>query len=163
MSMPDLEVDTAMVQRIMRDGIPHCRELGVEVVDVDRGAGSATMALDYDKRLVGDPETGILHGGAITTLIDTVCGMAVMASLKKLTSIATLDLRIDYLKPATPERRLFATAEVYKTTRHVAFAKASAYHDPEDPIASCVGTFMIGSSDTPPLTETGLKKEGGEA
>jgi uncharacterized protein (TIGR00369 family) len=158
MSMPDLEVDAEVVQRIMRDGIPHCRELGVEVIDVQREPGSATMALDYDQRLIGDPETGILHGGAITTLIDTVCGMAVMASLKKLTSLATLDLRIDYLKPATPERRLFARAEVYKLTRNVAFTQATAYHDPEDPIASCVGTFMIGASETPPLTETSLKK-----
>ncbi len=152
--MPDIEVDVALIQRIMRDGIPHCRELGVEVLDVDRQARRATMRLPYQERLVGNPETGVLHGGAITTLIDTVCGMAAMASLARLKAIATLDLRIDYLKPATPHRDLIATAEIYKLTRYIAFARASAYHDADDPIAACVGTFMIGSSDTPPLSET---------
>lgn len=140
----------AALEAMIRGNIPHCGELGVRLVDY--GTGTVTMAIDYQDRLVGNPETGTLHGGLITTLVDTVSGMSVFAALGKLVTIATVDLRIDYLKPATPERTLFARAECYRTTRHIAFTRCTAYHDPEDPIANCVATFMIASSSGPPMS-----------
>jgi len=111
---------------------------------VDCGPGWATMRLPYDGKLVGNPDTGVLHGGVITSLMDAACGMSVMMKLRKPTRVATLDLRIDYLKPATPPEAVHARAECYKVTRQVAFIRGLAYHDdPNDPIASAAGTFMI--------------------
>lgn len=145
------KVDPKMVEMMVQKGIPHCGALGIRVIEI--GHDGVTLALPYNRDLVGDPSSGVLHGGAVTTLIDTVCGMAVFAALQKLQAIATLDLRIDYLKPAAAEKELYATAECYKLTRNIAFTRARAYHPdtPDDPVANCVGSFMIGSSDKPPM------------
>lgn len=140
-----------MIQMVLRQGMPHGMALGLEVVAVARN--TATLALPYREEFVGDPETGVLHGGVVTTLIDSVCGMALFASLEKLQAIATLDLRIDYLKPAAAHKRLLATAECYKMTRTIAFLRARAYHEeaPDDLIASAAGAFMVGSSEAKPF------------
>jgi uncharacterized protein (TIGR00369 family) len=122
--------------------IPHAQSLGMEMIHVTRGM--AIMKLPYDERLVGNPENGVLHGGAVTTLIDTCCGLAAITTPKVPQRTATLDLRIDYLRPATPHRPMFAMAEVYKATRQIAFLRASAYQDgPQDLVASATGTFMF--------------------
>ncbi len=122
--------------------IPHTQDLGIEMLEAEGGHGLAR--LPYDKRLVGDPETGVIHGGVVTTLIDTVCGLAVMTALGKPQPIATLDLRIDYLKPAAPNEAVLARAHAYKVTRQVVFVRATAYQsDEEQPIANAVGTFML--------------------
>jgi uncharacterized protein (TIGR00369 family) len=135
-------IDPAAVKQMVREAIPHVKELGAEVVAIEKDA--LTIKLDYQQRLVGNPETGVLHGGLITTLIDTVCGIAVYIALPKIVPIATLDLRIDYLKPATPGKTLVARGHCYKVTSNVAFARAIAFHDdPDEPIANSVSTFML--------------------
>jgi uncharacterized protein (TIGR00369 family) len=144
-------IDPAVVERYVQGGIPHCKALGIRVISV--GRNSATFALPYNPELVGDPTTGVLHGGVVTTLVDSVCGIAVFAALQRLQAIATLDLRIDYLRPAIAEKELYATAECFRLTRSIAFLRARAYHPdaPDDWVASCVSAFMVGSSEKPPL------------
>jgi uncharacterized protein (TIGR00369 family) len=128
----------------MLEHVPHMRELGLEVLEL--GQGNAIFRLAYQDRLIGDPETGVLNGGVITTVIDSVSGIAVQTALRKPVTIATLDLRIDYLRPSTPGSPVIARAECYKVTRHVAFTRATAWNDdPGDPLAHCVGTFMLAS------------------
>jgi len=142
--------DINQIQNIIDTGIPHCSEIGVKVHDMD--TDGVTFSLPYDARFAGNPMNGILHGGIITTLIDTAAGMCIYTRLQKYLPIATLDLRIDYLKPATPGEDVFAYASCYKITKQIAFTRAIAYHtDPEDPIANSVGTFMLKSSETKPL------------
>ncbi len=130
--------------------VPHNRALGIQVEEMERK--SALFRLPYDAKLVGNPDTGIIHGGAITALLDGASGAAVFAALDVFVPIATLDLRIDYLRPAEPGRDVLARARCYKMTKNVAFTRAVAYHDDEnDPIAHSVGTFMLS-------TATGAKK-----
>jgi uncharacterized protein (TIGR00369 family) len=139
----------AVMTQAFRDGVPHNAALGLEMVDVGPGEGYATMRLPYSESLVGDPATGVLHGGAISSLIDATCGAAVFMKLTRPLAIATLDLRIDYLKPATPGLAVFARADTIKLTRNVGFVRALAYHeDAADPIAAATGTFMIGTKGT---------------
>ncbi|TMQ24229.1 MAG: PaaI family thioesterase [Deltaproteobacteria bacterium] len=122
--------------------VPHNQALGIRVIKVS--ATEALFELPYDAKLVGNPDTGTLHGGAITALLDGCSGAAVFASLTELVPIATLDLRIDYLKPAAPGKSVIGKATCYKMTRNVAFTRAVAYQDdPEDVIAHSVGTFML--------------------
>lgn len=122
--------------------IPHNLALGISFVDY--GPGVAWMKLPYDERLVGNSETRVLHGGAISSLLDTTCGASVFIKLQVPTRVATLDLRIDYLRPATPDRDVLCKAECFKLTKHVAFTRALAFHDDEsDPIAAATGSFVI--------------------
>ena len=64
--------------------------------------------------------------------------------------MATLDLRIDYMKPATPNEDLLVTAECFKETKTIAFVRATAYHDsPDDPVATSIAAFMKGTPNEP--------------
>jgi len=139
--MSDEELRLKMVRGFSQN-VPHNRALGMNIVEM--GQREATFELPYDPKLVGNPDTGTLHGGAITALLDGCSGAAVFAALTDLVPIATLDLRIDYLRPAEPHRAVLAKATCYKMTKNVAFTRAVAYHDsPDDPIAHSVGTFMV--------------------
>ena len=132
------------VARGFTEGIPHNRALGIEVVDMERSM--AVFKLHYDAKLVGNPDVGTLHGGAITALLDAASGASVFAALTEWVPIATLDLRIDYLRAGEPGRDVQARAHCYKLTHNVAFTRAVAYHDDEqDPIATSSGTFMLGT------------------
>lgn len=122
--------------------VPHNQALGLELVELEEAR--ARFRLPWQEKLVGNPKTGVLHGGVITSMMDACCGAAVFMALAEPMPIATLDLRIDYLAPATPGQDVFARSSCYKVTRNVAFVRAVAYHhDEADPIASAAGTFMI--------------------
>lgn len=124
------------------DAIPHINALGALLVDFS--SNSVTIKLPYKEDLVGDPDTGVLAGGAISALLDNVCGSAIIARTMKPAAFATLDLRIDYMKPAKPREDVFARAECYKLTRKIAFVRGTAYQDGEDdPIANAAATFMF--------------------
>ncbi|KIA79189.1 PaaI family thioesterase [Chromobacterium amazonense] len=131
---------------------PHCATLGFEYVGTD--GRKPTLKLQWREDLVGNPATGIIHGGVITSLVDTCSAIAVTAHLPSIETIATLDLRIDYLKSATPGKAIHCTAECYRLASQIAFTRAVCYHDnPADPIAHGVATFMRESSRTPMLQE----------
>jgi uncharacterized protein (TIGR00369 family) len=117
---------------------------------LDRAApGESWSSLPYRPVFVGDTETGVLHGGVVTAMLDESCGMAVQLALDGTRAIATLDLRIDYQKPATPGLDIRAHAVCYRVTRSIAFVRATAYQESEDdPVATATACFMIGANRT---------------
>ncbi|ABE38367.1 Phenylacetic acid degradation-related protein [Rhodopseudomonas palustris BisB5] len=123
---------------------------------LDRFApAQAWSSLPYHPVFVGDTRTGVIHGGVVTAMLDESCGMAVQLALPDTPAIATLDLRIDYLRPATPGQAIRAHAHCYHLTRSIAFVRATAYQDSEaDPIASATAMFMIGANHTDMLRQT---------
>jgi uncharacterized protein (TIGR00369 family) len=128
--------------------IPHARAIGITLVRHDDTG--CVMRVPYAEHLVGDPDTGVVHGGVLTALLDNACGMAVRPphSDQNAVSMATLDLRIDYMGAAEPHKDIFAEAICYKRTRHIAFVRASAYQTTADePIATCVASFMLGTAN----------------
>lgn len=135
----------AALSRQFHHVVPHNRALGLETLALTDG--EARMRLPYSAELVGNPETGVLHGGAITSLMDACCGAAVFMKLPMPVPIATLDLRIDYLRPADPGRDVQAHATCFRLTRNVAFVRGIAYIDDEaDPVAAAAGAFMLATS-----------------
>ena len=103
--------DLIRVARKFIEAIPHARALGMELEAL--GDGRATIAMPYDAALIGDPATGVIHGGAVSALMDTASGAAVMCHPANPRSTATLDMRIDYMRPATPGQRVTARAECH--------------------------------------------------
>ena len=122
---------------------------------LDRAApGEAWSSLPYLPVFVGDTETGVLHGGVVTAMLDESCGMAVQLALDGTRSIATLDLRIDYQKPATPGLDIKAHSFCYRVTRSIAFVRSAAYQESEDdPVATATACFMVGANRTNMLTD----------
>jgi uncharacterized protein (TIGR00369 family) len=131
-----------VVSKLFSSMSPHMRDLSFEILSLDRGV--CVSKLPYREELIGDPVSGVLHGGVVTSLLDSAGGAAVLSALQKPTTLATLDLRIDYVRPSPPGTPLLARVECYKLTRHVAFTRGVAYDASEsDPIASMSATYML--------------------
>ncbi len=125
----------------MLKAVLHCQEIGLELVSADKGR--LTLKLPYSEELVGNPVTGVIHGGALTTLLDTACGFAAPLAIDGPAVCPTLDLRIDYMRAAVPGEAIIGEAEVYRVTGNVVFARGIAWQDDRDkPVAHCVATFM---------------------
>ena len=136
--------------------VPHVAEMGIHVAAI--GRDWAELVLPYDERFVAYEETGVLAGGAVFSLIDTAAGMAVFARMRQFEPIATLDLRLDYLRPATAGAPLLARMECYRLTRSIAFVRGSAGHPDGTIVAHAAGTFMLaapapGQGAGPPAAE----------
>jgi uncharacterized protein (TIGR00369 family) len=144
---PEQSVTLAQLGARMVDSTPQAAALGFRLVSVEPGL--AAMAVPPDDKLVGDPETGVIAGGVVTTLLDHVCGLAVTSKLIEqgaLNSVATLDLRIDYMRAAEPGREIVARAHCYKLGHTIAFVRATAFDlSEDDPIATAQAAFAIGS------------------
>lgn len=127
---------------LIMEAVPWARHLGFELIEI--GDGRATASVNWREDLVGDPDTGVIAGGVITALLDNLCGVATGAALEEYKSMATVDLRIDYMRPATKGETVFAEAECYHLTRSIAFCRASAYHGEKDRmIATAAATFAL--------------------
>ncbi len=132
----------AQLARQFIEAIPFSRALGMRLIEI--GDGVAAIEMDHDSRFVGDSKTGVIHGGAVSALMDTCGGAAVMSHPHAPAGTATIDLRIDYMRPATPGQTIRARATCYHITRSVAFVRAVATDDDTDrPVATATGAFTV--------------------
>ena len=122
--------------------LPHCRALSMRVDSVSEGV--AVISMPWSPELVGDPATGVIHGGAVSALMDTCGGAAVLCHPTAPLSTATMDLRIDYMRAAQKGQRITARATCHHVTRSVAFVRAEAFdEDGEGPVAVANGAFTL--------------------
>ncbi len=137
-------IDKVKLARQFIQAIPHAKALGLELTHID--GGTATISMPYSDQLVGDPRIGVIHGGAVSAMMDTCCGAAVMSHPAAPAGTATIDLRIDYMRAATPGQAIVTTATCYHITRNVAFVRATATDDDSDnPVATATGAFTVES------------------
>jgi uncharacterized protein (TIGR00369 family) len=127
----------------MATTVPQAAALGFRFVSAGDGRGSIEVPWRAD--LVGDPDSQVIAGGVVTSLLDHTCGLAITSAAKTVPfSTATLDLRIDYMRPAAPRAGVVCEAHCYKVTRSIAFVRAQAWDaDPNDPIATAQGAFVL--------------------
>jgi uncharacterized protein (TIGR00369 family) len=148
--MNDLDARIEFMRKNMADMMkvtPWANEMGFKVTRIEKGHVWGVQP--FHEHLIGDPETRVIHGGVITTLLDNLCGAACGATLKEFRFVATLDLRIDYMRPAESGRDILAEAECYHVTKSVAFCRAWAYHESrEKVIATAQGAFAINKPRT---------------
>jgi uncharacterized protein (TIGR00369 family) len=135
------ELEKLMDVMIHSHNDDHFHALGIEAVEFEQNR--MTMKVEYKESLIGNPDTGVIHGGVITSLLDTTCGFAAATALGHLGLTPTIDLRIDYMRPAEPNKTIYAVAEVYRNTKTVIFTKGIAHQgDPDKPIAHAIGNFV---------------------
>jgi uncharacterized protein (TIGR00369 family) len=122
--------------------VGHGRALGLEF----RASGEnwAELSLPWREELVGVPETGVLASGAIVSLVDTASGTSVWVTIDRFAPVVTVDLRLDYLRPAVRGETIIARCECVKVTRKIAFVRGVAHGGDEGrPIALSAATFML--------------------
>jgi uncharacterized protein (TIGR00369 family) len=130
----------------MAHNVPQAAALGFRFVSA--GDSKGCIEVPWREDLVGDPDTGVIAGGVVTSLLDHTCGLAISSAAHRTIGspfgTATLDLRIDYMRPAAPRSGVTAEAHCYKLTRSVAFVRAQAWDaDPADPIATAQAAFVL--------------------
>ena len=107
------------------------------------GTGWVEMELPYSDRLIGDVESGVIASGPIISLMDNATSLSVWTAIGEFRPQVTLDLRVDYMRPATPGKSVIGRGECYKVTRSMAFVRGIAHDgDPDDPVAHVAGTFI---------------------
>lgn len=108
------------------------------------GPDWAELTLPYDEKLIGDRVSGVIASGPILTLMDMATSVSIWLKVGSFRPQATLDLRVDYLRPATPHKTVIGRGECYRITRSIAFVRGMAHDgDPADPLAHVAGTFMF--------------------
>lgn len=137
----------------------HCQLLGLEVLQAEETG--LQMRLPYSDEIIGNPLMGIIHGGALTTLMDTACGTACFVAVEGMELCPTLDLRVDYMRASEPGVNLVAHASITRITNNVVFTECLVKQESDNTlVAKCTATFMrIGPEMTPPdfrgVIETG--------
>ncbi len=127
---------------------PHGEKLNLQLVSI--GDTAVTLMLPFSEEIVGDPINRLIHSGALTTLVDTACGVAIFQAQNNCRAMATLDLRIDHMRAAVSGVDLYAYADCYRLSNTIAFVRATVYtNDIQQPIATAVASFMRSNKDFP--------------
>ena len=141
-SPDELERRLAFVRRLMGETIPFNRVLGIQVLEI--GQGRAVFAVPFRPELIGDPERPAIHGGVLSAVADAAGGCAVWTTIGENDRISTIDLRVDYLRPAKPA--LFhAVANVLRVGNRVGVANVVVFHpgSPGEPVAEAKGVYSV--------------------
>ncbi len=133
----DLAEANEFIQRL-----PFSNALNMRVEEI--GESRAVMAVPYDLQLIGNPSTGVIDGGVVTALMDTCGGLAVLIHPETNTSMATLNLKVDYMRPANPGQKISAEASCYNVTRTIAFVRIVAFdEDRKKPVATALAAYTL--------------------
>lgn len=116
----------------------HFMDMRVEWLEPD---GRAEISMPITDNLL--QSGGIVHGGMMCTLIDSVLGTVVRATLQKASPVATIDLNVSFLRPGGVGR-LYARGEPIKTGRRVLVGIGEVFDESGRKLASGRGSFMLG-------------------
>ncbi|MGV0035855.1 MAG: thioesterase family protein [Candidatus Azotimanducaceae bacterium WSBS_2022_MAG_OTU7] len=130
--------------------VPFQKELGLEIVSVD--GSTITAKLENRPGLMGNEHTGILHGGVVASMIDSVggfvAGQAARLRLQekgepvdRIQKIATVDMRVDYLSPGRGEQ-FFVTGRALKVGSRFVSTRMEVTDENDQLIAAGSANFL---------------------
>lgn len=129
---------------------------------IDQGEDWVELELPWREDLLGDRSRPVLASGPIISLMDMASGMAIWQASGSFAPVATLDLRVDYQRPARERASVRGRVECYRRTRSAAFVRGIAHDgDPDDPVAHVAGVFMTIGGD--PRQDNPALKGGSDA
>ena len=121
-------------------GAPIAALVGTRPVSVE--PGSVTFACTPDESAYNP--IGVVHGGLVCTLLDSVIGCAVHTTLPAGTGYTSTSLTINYLRAVTVESgELRAEGHVTKPGRRVAFADATVVDGQGKVVATATGSCLV--------------------
>jgi len=128
--------------RMFQTVVPFVQFLGMKFISVE--SGLVLIEVPFRRELIGNPEVPALHGGVVSALLDTCGGAAVWSQLSKADRVSTVDLRIDYLRPARPEK-LIGSGRVIRLGNRVGVTELRAYHPgaEAEPVAVGTGVYNV--------------------
>jgi acyl-CoA thioesterase len=137
--MTSQKLTVAQLRRIQKaiSTVPYARLLGIQVAEV--GPGTATLTLKIRRDLTQNH--GVVHGGAVASLIDTATAFAILSLLSPKEKVTTVDLTISYLRPVT-EGQLSATAEIVRAGRRLFVVSANVTDATGRLIATALSTYI---------------------
>ncbi len=126
--------------------IPFNRVLGIQVRELS--AERVLFCVPFREELIGDSQRPALHGGVLSATADAAGGAAVWAAIGPADRVSTIDLRIDYLRPARPED-IHVEATVLRVGNRVGVASIRVFHpsSPDEIVADCKGVYSVKRSE----------------
>ncbi|MDQ5845508.1 MAG: PaaI family thioesterase [Acidobacteriota bacterium] len=133
------KLTAAQLRRVQKaiHAVPYARLLGIQVAEV--GPGTATLTLKVRKEL--KQNHGVVHGGAVASLIDTATAFAILSLVTPKEKVTTVDLTISYLRPVT-EGELSTTAEIVRAGRRLFVVSATVTDATGRLIATALSTYI---------------------
>jgi acyl-CoA thioesterase len=135
------ELDPGLKQKLisrMKSDIPFWTLLGMEIVDVAKGR--ARLRIPFSKRLTN--ANGVLHGGVIFSAADSATGVALIGLLTRDEKIATLEVKINYLRPVDG-RDIFAEARIVHRGSQTAVGEVSIEDADGRLAAKALATYAV--------------------
>ena len=135
--------------------IPFNKVLGIDIDDLDYETSQAVTSFNMTKDLIGNSIAGILHGGVTASVIDLTGGLSALISCvklnedkpidvikKKVTSSATIDMRVDYLRPGKG-KSFKCKSRIIRAGSRIVVAKIDLYNEMKIRIATGTATYLI--------------------
>ena len=127
-------MDLETLKKFTEKGIPFNDFLGFQVLELREGF--AQIKVPTRTEFIGDVQRPALHGGLISTLADSVGGVATFTQLENDQRASTVDMRIDFLRPGNVDAALIGEGHVLRLGNRVAVTEMRIHQgDPENPIA----------------------------
>lgn len=146
-----MEAKYQLIRTLFDESIPFNKLVGMRVTALREG--HATILVRFKPELIGDPKRPALHGGVLSALIDATGGAAAFTRIDfPSDTLSTLDMRVDYLRPAEM-RDVIAEGHVSRMGNRVASVDIHCYHEGENDrhLATGKAVYSVrrGPADTP--------------
>lgn len=137
--MNDGKLTASQLERIQKalDDLPFAKLIGIELDQISEGV--ATLGLQVRNNLTQN--NGVVHGGAIASLIDTAAAFAIVSLLSSGERVTTVDLTVSYLRPLTTGRAR-ATARVVRAGRRLITVSGEVLDDGGKLVATALTTYI---------------------